>query len=61
MGFENWKEKLELATDHLDNWKYCVFSFFLHMDENSVSISLRKVWFYDFLYSSTIFLILFFT
>lgn len=39
MGFENWKEKLELATDHFDNWKY--FSF-LHMDGNLFSISLRR-------------------
>lgn len=27
MGFENWKEKLELATDHFDNWKYFFFLF----------------------------------
>lgn len=40
MGFENWKEKLELATDHFDNWKY--FFFCLHMDGNLFSISLRR-------------------
>lgn len=40
MGFENWKEKLELATDHLDNCKYCVFFFsYVCMNGNSFSIS----------------------